>query len=402
MRSRLPIVSIFALCLSLAAPSLVLAASPNYDFTLIADTTGPFSNFSRTPTISDSGVVAFSAGLDIGGLAVAVGSGGSTTTIVDTTGGVFAVSNLGLGATPVINNSGVVAFFGVLAATGDRGFFTGSGGSITTIATNGTGSPFSTFGVTPSINAAGTVAFQASLAAGGQGIFTGSGGSTTTIATTSTNQLSNPVINDTGNVAFWERFGVLPGPFTFGILTGAGGPTTTIVQTGSGFFLLNQVPSMNNAGTVAFGATVLGGQGIFAGNGEPTTKLVDDSGPFGGFVLPPSNFSINDAGELAFQVGLDAGGSGIFTGAALANDTVVRTGDALFGSTVTDVGFFRGGLNDEGSLAFWASLADGRQVIARADPLGAAVPEPVTMVLLLPALVALAGYSRVKSQRFPI
>src|SRR5581483_4842645 len=47
--------------------------------------------------------------------------------------------------------------------------------NFTQVAITGTGSPFA--GVfAPSLNAAGTVAFGATLTAGGQGIFTGNGG----------------------------------------------------------------------------------------------------------------------------------------------------------------------------------------------------------------------------------
>jgi hypothetical protein len=35
---------------------------------------------------------------------------------------------------------------------------------------------------------------------------------------------------------------------------------------------------------------------------------------------------------------------------------------------VTNLGFFREGLNDAGQVAFYASLADGTQGIFRADP----------------------------------
>jgi hypothetical protein len=376
-----------------AIPTPAQGAPLAYDFTLIAQPSGSFTGFSRTPTINDAGTVAFQAGGG-GAITVLTGSGGPTTTIVTSTDGVF--STFSLGATPVINDAGTVAFFGTLAATGDRGFFTGAGGAITTIVT--TGSTFSNFGFTPSFNNAGTVAFTATLAAGGQGVFTGAGGSTATIATTSTNLLANPAINDTGTVAYWERLGAFPGPFTFGIFTGTGGPTTTIAQTGSGFFLMNQVPAINDSGTVAFGATFLGGSGIFTGTGGATTKLVDDTGPFGGFVLPPSNFALNDSGEIAFQVGLDAGGSGIFTGPNVTNDTVIRTGNALFGSTVTDLGFFRDGLNDTGALAFWANLSDGRQVIVRATPL-TSVPEPATLLVLGSGLLGLISCRTKKSLR---
>ena len=50
--------------------------------------------------------------------------------------------------------------------------------------------------------------------------------------------------------------------------------------------------------------------------------------------------SINDAGAVAFFATLDAGGSGIFTGPDPTTDVVIRTGDLLFGATVTALDFF--------------------------------------------------------------
>ncbi|HMF11754.1 MAG TPA: PEP-CTERM sorting domain-containing protein [Gemmataceae bacterium] len=49
--------------------------------------------------------------------------------------------------------------------------------------------------------------------------------------------------------------------------------------------------------------------------------------------------------------------------------------------------FFSEGLNDAGQLAFRATLADGRDVIVRADPVP--VPEPSTLTLV--GLAALGG-----------
>jgi hypothetical protein len=102
---------------------------------------------------------------------------------------------------------------------------------------------------------------------------------------------------------------------------------------------------------------------------------------------------INDAGLVAFRATLDAGGAGIFTGPDAVNDRVIGTGDALFGSTVTDV-FFARGLNEDGSLAFAYTLANGRQGVALA-----VVPEPVALTLLATAALLLRGRGRVCARR---
>jgi hypothetical protein len=101
--------------------------------------------------------------------------------------------------------------------------------------------------------------------------------------------------------------------------------------------------------------------------------------------------SINDLGSVAFLADLKKGGSGIFTGPDPAANKVIAIGDPLFGSTVTALQFSSQGLNNSGQVAFWASLADGRQVIVRADPL--AVPEPTSFALLSLGVLGLLGYA---------
>ena len=385
-------------CGWVAAPAPAFGATI-YDFTLIATSnTGPLHNLG-VPSINDSGAVAFQASLTAGGNAVFTGSGGPLTTIVNSNGGVF--NTFSLGAQPMINNSGTVAFFGQLnpgaagnpsSTSATNGIFTGNGTTITTIAL-ADGSTYSSVSFIPSINNTGVVAFQAGLAAGGQGIFTGNGTTTNTIITTSTNVLGNPDINDAGTVAYWERMGTFPGPFTFGVFSSDGTTTTTIAQTGSGFFLFGSgtaSPKINDDGTVAFTAVSLGLQGIDTGSGGPLTDIVDSSGPFS-ISFATSNFSLNDSGELAFISNLKAGGTGIFTGPDPVNDKVIETGDPLFGSTVANVAFHTnlnfsssndGGLNDNGALAFWATLSDGRQVVVVATPETVTVPEPSTLFLI--------------------
>jgi hypothetical protein len=171
-----------------------------------------------------------------------------------------------------------------------------------------------------------------------------------------------------------------------GIFTGSGGPTTTLYDT-NGPFSSVAFPSLNDAGTVAFQASLdAGGFGIFTGSGGPTTTIATNVGPFSGFSPP----SLNNAGTVAFDATLEAGGRGIFTGPDPVDDRVIGTGDPLFGSTVTGVFVGPEGLNDSGQLAFRATLADGRQVIVRADP----VPEPSGVLLLGLGMLGLLGYAR--------
>ncbi len=354
------------------------AQTISYDFILIADTAGPFSGLGA-PIINNAGTVAFNANLDVGGGGIFIGSGGPVTTLYDAAG---PLMNPSLSS---INDAGTVAFSAFLGGD-DFGIFTGNGGPTTTIAA--TAGPFLSFGGL-SINNAGTVAFSAFLDAGGDGmfIFTGSGGPTTAIGGPF-GGLSPPFINDAGTVAF---FAVDLDGRNRGIFTGSGGPIATIADTSgpfSNFGLFGSV-SINNAGTVAFGATLdAGGQGIFTGNGGATTTIADTNGPFRAFF----SSSINNSGTVAFDAALvPIASRGIFTGPDPVADRVIGTGDTLFGSTVLGLFFDQEGLNDHGQIAFFARLADGRQVIVRADP--QVIPEPSTLALLGIGTVGLLGYA---------
>ena len=122
---------------------------------------------------------------------------------------------------------------------------------------------------------------------------------------------------------------------------------------------------------MAFVANHLRGLG-FLPAGE-TPKLVAGATSFGTSTVHLGPPDINNSGAVAlgFPRHTDRGplSGGIFTGPDLVEDKVIAVGDALFGSTVTYVAFGRG-LNNNGQIAFTALLADGRSVVARADPTG--------------------------------
>jgi hypothetical protein len=217
--------------------------------------------------------------------------------------GLFLSAGLGV---PSLNDSGTVAFAGILRASGSvasgSGIFTSRGGPITTL--YDTSGPFRRLMsyCCVSLNNNGTVAFVGTLDTGGDGIFTGSSGPTTTIfeGPGVSPYASAPVINDSGVVAF--RVG--------GILLGSGGPVTTIVDS-SGPFEIIGLPSLNDSGTVAFSASLdTGGEGIFTSSGGLITTIADSSGPFDSFIRPNPEvedlfISLNDAGTVAFAASLD-------------------------------------------------------------------------------------------------
>jgi hypothetical protein len=166
-----------------------------------------------------------------------------------------------------------------------------------------------------------------------------------------------------------------------GIFMGDGTTTTTVVA--SGTFTALIFPFTNNGGTVTFlGFLNGGGSGIFSSNGGTLTSIADTSGPFTLFSTP----SINDAGVVAFQAFISTG-AGIFSGPDPIADKVIATGDPLDGSTVAGLAFSREGLNGAGQVAFFASLADGRQGVFLADPGDGGDPMPTPDPVPSPAPV---------------
>ncbi|MBD1833728.1 PEP-CTERM sorting domain-containing protein [Cyanobacteria bacterium FACHB-472] len=390
LRLSLP-AALMGLCLSLVATGEAQAAS--FTFTKIADNSASFSSFFEAPAINNQGTVAFRTSEGI-----FAGNGETITTISNTS--ISSQSPISASSDISINDEGSVAFNAELeqiTAPGDgrpifrKGIFTSNGTTTNTIRNFSTDGRTRTIIDSPSINNQGTVAFSSSF-----GFSSESSSVTISNGTTSTEiafgidrpfdgtlglSVESNSLNDQGIVAF--RRGLSGGGS--GIFTGNSTTTTTIADT-SGIFSSFGAGSINNEGTVAFNADLdAGGEGIFTGNGTATNTIADTSGIFSNFGAA----SINDSGIVAFLAGLDAGGTGIFTGSNPLTDKVISTGDTLFGSTVTSLGFFREGLNNPGQVAFFASLADGTTGIFRADHQGVPgeppidVPEPASMLGLL-------------------
>lgn len=368
-----------SLCLGLLIGGEAEAA--NFTFTKIADLSGSFSQLG-TPAINDSGTVAFFAGLDSSEIGIFTSSGNDTTTISSSSRPFTSFSTQ-----PALNNSGTVTFSGSLDAR-NGGIFTGNGGSVTTIA-DSSGPFVITTGNIPALNDSGTVAFNAFLDAAGGGIFTSSGGTVTTIADTNDfRSFRQPFINNSGTVAFVA--GLTTG--TSAIVTSAGEATSIIADTSgpNNFISFGDLVTLNNSGTVAFRASsVTGVSGIFTGSGGPVTTIIDNSGAFNLSLSISPPIAINDSGTVAFLTDLDSREIGIFTGPDPVADKVIATGDPLFGSTVTSLGFSNKGLSNSGQLAFFARLADGSEAIVRTEP----VPESTSGLALLVAVSAFGASS---------
>lgn len=140
--------------------------------------------------------------------------------------------------------------------------------------------------------------------------------------------------------------------------------------------------AINDHNEIVFASPISNNQenGIFSLKNGAITNLVNYDGLFSQF----ESVDINNHGLVAFGATLDTGTKGIFIGADPVADKVITVGDSLFGSTITNLSFFGDkGLNDQGQIAFYATLADGTTGIFRADPSKKSVPEPTSILSLL-------------------
>ncbi len=359
--------------------------APHYTFTKVADSVedGFDPNSFGCAAINTPGDIAFKAGRlapdgfnTIPGVYRANADGTLTTIAEDQKRFVF------IGFNPSINDSGQVSF----AARLDGGnkpdteaIFRGAGKKLTTIAT--TADRFNFFGFDTSINNSGEVAFTAELdeeLGFDEGLFSGSGGKKSGVTThylTSTSDFdgsdSRPSINNLGDIAFRESVNS-----ESGIFVGREGDFAQIVAPDPDVSV--QAPVLNDARTAAFQrsffdeATQEFVEEIVTGNGGPLTTVADTRGEFASFGFRPP--SLNNEGDVAFLATLDDGTSGIFVESDPSADRVIATGDTLEGSTVQNLTFCEEGLSDSGELAFVAQLEDAdtpegfRMAVFRATP----------------------------------
>jgi hypothetical protein len=378
--------------LALGAALAGEASGAPYDFTKIAESGGMYA-FVSSPRITPAGEVVFLADLSGGGDAIVLGDGASTTHIydTDTTTTIASIDSLD------INGSNRVAFLATLAA-GGREIFAGNGGALATIAAStAAGGQFASFGGTTFINDGGMVAWQGIRAFGGVSVSTGVGGPVTTVYGAGDTfgglpfvNFSNPRINNAGDLVSFAFFGSGNGS---ALVVGNGGTTTVIASDStfdpaSPFATLIGAPAMNDDGVVVFPAILVsGGRALAVGDGSVPAEILVDTATsvFASFGGP----SINNAGQIVFVAALDSGTTALFDGIDPGANNVIGVGDGLDGSEVT--GLLTGDINDAGQIAFRAVLADGRNVIVRADPGTTASPIPLLSSvggLLLGALLA--------------
>ena len=307
-----------------------------------------------------------------------------------------------------INSAGQVVLRALLrgsaTADNDLGLWVGVPGALQLVARKGSPAPETEPGTVfsdispgtarilpgPVINAAGQVAFAASLSgpsinpANGTGIWMGTPGSLRLVVR-GQGMVVNPLINDAGQVAYWTGAGIWTGPpGATQLLVRLGAPAPGLQGITNQF--VNGQLTFNNAGQVAFYAN-LGGPGVVATNNRALwladnngLNLIARTGTQAPGVSPGIVFSdfpglisfaagpipvLNGAGEVAFVARLAGPGAtatnnlGIWITAPNGPRLVARTGDLAPG--IADGVRFQGmgaqpALTDKGDIAFQALL----------------------------------------------
>ena len=299
------------------------------------------------PTLNDSGQVAF-----MGDGALLLRSNGVTTIAAAFGDPVLGGGTFVYGGGPLLNSSGQIAFWALLAGPDRSGILLWSEGGLQIVVQDGDPAPgggalFLTYEY--SLNSLGDVVFGAYTSLGDHLLFLFSQGSLSLLARQGDpaprggtfRRFHHPVININRQVAF----GCDLEPSGYGIfLRSADGSMTEVVREGDpapgGEPLESSVDGaatlypgsaeINDAGAVAFSATasIYGRGGIFLfSNGQIMPQIREnDPAPGGGVFSYFSNFSLNSAGQIAFQAS-DTSTNGVFLFSGGAITEVVRTGE---------------------------------------------------------------------------
>ena len=154
-----------------------------------------------------------------------------------------------------------------------------------------------------------------------------------------------------------------------------------IVTQNGGYFIKGVADVAGNT-RVVFPANPLGGQAttseLFVWQDGVITP-VPDCEALGNLIRT----AINDAGVIAALAMPTGSAEQLLLFKDGVRQTVLTVGDALFDSTITDLGL--GEINNGEQLTFSATLADGRTVTVLATP----VPEPAAGLLALAAAITL-------------
>lgn len=193
--------------------------------------------------------------------------------------------------------------------------------------------------------------------------------------------LNRLAINTLGEVAFYAEILGATGGFGNGdgLLRRGSGAVTQIARTaqpmpGGGSIDGVSWPTLNDAGQVAFYATITGAPasaaGIFLGDGGPITKIArTGDGPVPGWIIrsfdPVGGLPINNSGWVAFRAQIDGTGpfDTVFRGNGTSTVLIAFAGQPVPGSTGTLRSMDRNvAINNQGQVAFIAGITDGSVV----------------------------------------
>lgn len=284
--------------------------------TTIASEQDGLVSFDNAPAINAHGVVVFSSRTSSNSSAIFTGDGRSRNLIADSK--INGLFRIGVGA-PAINDSGTVAFSSVLSVGGFPGgvsIFTGQGGDLSTVLST-SGSDFADFG-NVAINEAEKIVVSGKRSDGSLGIFTVRRAPKTIVDTNTHPEFigfGDPVINDGGTIA---DVAILDNGVQ--IISGKAGAIIARNDPSGPAFANAEHPSINNHGAVAFYAFPN------LDPNEPTGIFLEVSG--GNAVIPVirpgdalfgstvsavdlGRFALNDRFEAVFQYALTDGRTGI-------------------------------------------------------------------------------------------
>jgi hypothetical protein len=330
-------------------------------------------SFNQRPTINNSNKVAYIGYLGTGG--------GLDSVIYVNQTKLFAPGDsvgsqsyaYAYGPHPVINNNGSVAF----------GFRNFSGTTILATSSNGPVFNFDTQQINGKTlgsigqcvyNDSGTFLFNSNYLNGGTIIITSpsavlvqQGQTIDGFTISGMNGVDESSMNNSGTIVF----------------RGGGGPTYEFTQTqrlvGTGSIVagttltnVNPDAAINDAGDIAYQGFFGSSNGIFT----LTRNVVNRNDTLGGHQLSSidSSVDINNKDHVAYLADYVGGGQGIF----LEHGLLVSTGDVVGGHTIASL--FRPSLNDNDTVAAYATFTDGSSGIITA------VPEPTLAVVMLLAL----------------
>ncbi len=400
-----------ALALVFLGTTAAHAQRPAYTFTKIVEgqQTGGLRPSTRTPSLSDTGRVAFTANDGVTNTnGVYTGTGiGSPIALVQETGVLTGIAGANINA-----DGSRVAFSARSNAVG--GVYTSSA-TIPTVSPTAISTGLVYDGFSPRLDAVGNAylsdTLHPTLVNAYTNVRTAPADGTGTVQTrfspgngvfaVGTDGIS---VSDSGTLAYRGKRSTTNFSTPEGIyVQPLSGAAVAIALTGTTFTSYGEI-AVNNAGTVLYTGFGTGSIRLEKYEGGVTTSLLTaDGSVFDGF----GKVSLSNNGNFAFLARLDSSFAtgptgaveGIFTGTNPVTDAALLEGDSLFGGTLRDVTFGGNALNESGQFAFGYQLTNGRGGIGLATRGSAAVVPEANAASLIGLALPLLGVGLVRRRK---